>query len=240
MQKGEAPTQRAVPHISEIEDLSRELFEAIESCNFSAIENDRIRNAYYLAMRLHAQQAERSDGPYTHHILRVALRVARIEGANADCIIAALLHDAIEDQPEALSLLMRVKGGKRVDRINRFEELFGPEVRDIVVLLTKKQPRLGHKKPEYKEFILALVTDERALLIKVSDFLDNALGILDKPFELRRRLARKWEPVTPLLIMALHYLKHEHGLLGQDARKTLIGELHEAQRRLRLAKSLRH
>ncbi len=241
MKTREAPAQRAVPHISEIKELSQELFTAIDECNFSEIENERIHSAYHLAMRLHAPQDERSDGPYTHHILRVALRVTRVRGANADCIVAALLHDAYEDQREALSLLMRTKDGERVkSRVNRFKELFGEDVFDIVELLTKKPPRLGHKKPEYKEFILALVTDERALLIKVSDFLDNALGILDKPIELRRRLARKWEPVTPLLIMALQHLRHEHGLLGSTVRESLIGELQEARKRLRLAKSLKH
>jgi (p)ppGpp synthase/HD superfamily hydrolase len=231
----EAQQRREAPYISEIERLSKELFSIIDAQDFSAIERERIEHAYHLAMRLHAQQDPRSDGPYTHHILRVALRVARTQGANADSIAAALLHDAVEDQPEALSLLMRRKNGERVDRVSRFTELFGEDVFDIVTLLTKKPPRLGHKKPEYREFILGLVTDERALLVKISDFLDNALGILEKPDELRIRLARKWKPVVPLLIMALMHLKHEHGLLNTQTRQLFISELQEAGRRLTIA-----
>lgn len=237
MKKGEATTQRAVPHISEIRDLSQEFFTVVDACEFSDVEQKRIENAYHLAMRLHGQQNSRTDGPYTHHILRVALRVARTPGANPDCIAAALLHDAYEDQREALSVLMRKKNGQRIDdgRIARFKELFGDDVYDIVTLLTKKPPRLGHKKPEYREFILGLVIDERALLVKVSDFLDNALGILEKPNELRVRLARKWEPVVPLLIMALLHLRHEHKLLNTQTRSNLIAELQEADRRLKIA-----
>ncbi len=212
MARLEAQQRREAPYISEIETLSKELFVVVDAKDFSDVERERIDHAYHLAMHLHARQDPRSDGPYTHHILRVALRVIRTPGADADCLVAALLHDAVEDQPEALSLLMRIKNGERVDRVARFEELFGEAARDIVTLLTKKQPRLGHKKPEYREFILGLVTDERALLVKVSDFLDNALGILEKPKELRGRLAKKWEPVTPLLIMALRHLKHDHKL----------------------------
>lgn len=227
--------RREAPYISEIEHLSKDLFAVIERHHFSPVDCERIEHAFHLAMNLHARQEARSDGPYTHHILRVALRVARTPGANADCITAALLHDAVEDQPEALSILMRTKDGARVDRVTRFKELFGDEVYKIVELLTKKPPRLGHKKPEYREFILGLVTDERALLVKVSDFLDNSLGILEKPEKLRRRLARKWEPVAPLLIAALNNLKHEHGLLDADTRALLVGELQDAQRRLRIA-----
>jgi (p)ppGpp synthase/HD superfamily hydrolase len=184
-------------------------------------------------MRLHAQQAERSDGPYTHHILRVSIRVARTQGADADCIVAALLHDAVEDQPDTLSLLMRRKNGERVDRVARFQELFGESAQDIVKLLTKKPRRLGHKKPEYREFILGLVDDERALLVKVSDFLDNALGILEKPPELQKRLAKKWEPVAPLLIAALSFLKHADGILNLETRSQLVSELMVAELKLR-------
>ncbi|MFM2414578.1 MAG: hypothetical protein RI911_271 [Candidatus Parcubacteria bacterium] len=231
----EAQQRREAPYISEIETLSKELFSVIDSKDFSDTERERIDNAYHLAMRLHAQQNARSDGPYTHHILRVSIRVARTAGTTADCIVAALLHDAVEDQPYALSLLMRRRNGERVDRVARFQELFGEPVQDIVMLLTKKPRRLGHKKPEYREFILGLVTDERALLVKISDFLDNALGILEKPPELRGRLARKWEPVVPLLIMALKHLKHEHGILNAATRQRLTAELEEAGRRLTLA-----
>ena len=236
MTPSEHSSLRARPDVSEIKQLSEELFAVIESRNFSEYDATRIDHAYHLAMHLHAQQKERTDGPYTHHILRVALRVARTPGANADCIVAALLHDAYEDQRDALSILMRKKNGERVEsRVERFKELFGDEVYAIVELLTKKPPRLGHKRPEYREFILALVTDERALLVKISDFLDNALGILEKPLMLRRRLARKWEPVAPLLVVALAILRHEHELLSYTVRQQLIAELKEAERRLRIA-----
>ncbi len=237
MRRIEGIGERAAPDISEIKQLSEELFAVIEAQHLSEHDITRIEHAYHLAMRLHAQQEERSDGPYTHHILRVTLRVARTPGATTECIVAALLHDAYEDQRDALSLLMRMKDGERLEtgRIKRFKELFGDEVYDVVTLLTKKPPRLGHKKPEYRDFILSLVTDERALLVKVSDFLDNALGILDKPDDMRVRLARKWAPVVPLLTMALRSLKHEHGIIAPLVRTSLIIELEEADRRLQRA-----
>jgi (p)ppGpp synthase/HD superfamily hydrolase len=230
MARENAPERQ--PHISEIKELSQEFFDELDRHGVSAEEMGRITRAYHLAMRLHATQSERSDGPYTHHILRVALRVLRTPGATVDCIVASLLHDAAEDHRKKLGMILRARDGKRVNRYDRFDELFGHEVRDILALLTKKPPRLGHKKPEYKEYVLNLVSDERALLVKVSDFLDNALGILEKPVELRGRLAAKWEPVTPLLITALKDLTHEHGILTRDVRGQLIAELRIAAVRL--------
>lgn len=140
MKRGELPQERDVPYGSEIRELSKELFEAIDRCDFTIEEHDRIRTAYHLAMRLHARQAERSDGPYTHHILRVALRVIHAtRGKSADCVIAALLHDAIEDHPKSLAQIMRTEKGTLVNRRDRFDALFGKDVRDIVLLLTKKK-----------------------------------------------------------------------------------------------------
>ncbi len=233
MKRGELPQERDVPYGSEIRELSKELFEAIDTCDFTTEEHDRIRTAYHLAMRLHARQAERSDGPYTHHILRVTLRVIHAtRGTSADCVIAALLHDAIEDHPKSLAKIMRTERGTLVNRRERFDALFGKDVRDIVLLLTKKKSNLDHKTTRYQHYILHLTRDERALAIKVSDFLDNALVINKKPPELRTRLAKKWKPVAPLLIAALGRLTHEHGILDADMRTHLIGELEFAAREL--------
>ena len=55
------------------------------------------------ATRLHAD-ARRVREPYLNHLLRVAIRIIRYYGiTDVDVLTAALLHDAVEDQPEDLA-----------------------------------------------------------------------------------------------------------------------------------------
>jgi (p)ppGpp synthase/HD superfamily hydrolase len=53
------------------------------------------------AARWHADQRRKGEAaePYVNHLLEVAALVAEAEPGNTELIVAALLHDAIEDQP---------------------------------------------------------------------------------------------------------------------------------------------
>ena len=79
---------------------------------------DRFDAAYLLASDLHREQRRKGAGvPYIAHLLQVAGLVLEA-GADEDTAIAALLHDAVEDQGgEATRDLIAARFGERVARI---------------------------------------------------------------------------------------------------------------------------
>ncbi len=79
---------------------------------------DRFSSAVKLALHLHrAQKRKLSDTPFAAHLLRVAGTVLE-HGADEDTAIAAVLHDAVEDQggPKARETI-RSQFGERVASI---------------------------------------------------------------------------------------------------------------------------
>lgn len=81
--------------------------------------SERFEDALLLAVRLHATQVRKGNGtPYVAHLLGVASLVMEF-GGDEDLAIAALLHDAVEDQ-----------GG--LPTLDRIRQAFGDRVADVV------------------------------------------------------------------------------------------------------------
>ena len=140
-----------------------------------------LNRAYVYAVRMHGAQTRASGDPYFAHPIEVAgiLTEYRLDTAS---IVTALLHDVIEDTSVS-----------RKD----IEELFGPEVAELVEGVTKlsqlelasehtKQAQNLHK------FILAISKDVRVLMVKLADRLHNmrTLGFIKSPAK-RERIARE-------------------------------------------------
>jgi (p)ppGpp synthase/HD superfamily hydrolase len=128
----------------------------------------RFDAAFQYASRLHHDQVRKgSTIPYLSHLLAVAAIVIE-NGGTEDQAIAALLHDAVEDQPQ---------GGKTESEIG---SQFGGEVRRMVLALSDAT---GHPKPPWcdrKKAYLERLKDEPAdvLLVSLADKLHNARSIL--------------------------------------------------------------
>ncbi|BCY18096.1 MAG: HD domain-containing protein [Chloroflexi bacterium] len=128
---------------------------------------ERFREAFWLAMDLHANQRRKGSGtPYIAHLLGVASLVLEY-GGNEDEAIAALLHDAVEDQ-----------GGKPTRQL--IAEKFGETVAQIVDGCTDadtmpKPPWLERKK-SYIEHIPKASSSVK--LVSACDKLYNVRTIL--------------------------------------------------------------
>lgn len=127
----------------------------------------RFEEALVFAVRLHAEQTRKGTTvPYSAHLLAVT-SLALEYGADEDEAIAALLHDAVEDQGGAAIL----------DEIRR---RFGNAVAEIVAGCTDAwtTPRLPWR--ERKETYLAHLAEARASvrLVSAADKLHNARTIL--------------------------------------------------------------
>jgi len=133
-----------------------------------AIDVLRIARALDFAARKHAAQRRKGEAaePYINHLAEVALLVAEAtKGADADHVIAALLHDTIEDQ------------GVRHEEL---AEAFGIEVADLVQEVTddKSLPKAKRKALQVKH---APHKSPRARMLKVADKTSNLRSILASP-----------------------------------------------------------
>lgn len=127
---------------------------------FPASEQKRIRAAYTFATRAHKGQERFSTAghiPYVIHPIRVACSLVDEFGErNADALVAALLHDVVEDCDVSLGTI-----AKR----------FGPRVRQYVTALTWRK---GGPEAKWAQIDDMLREPRIVRLIKASDTIDNS------------------------------------------------------------------
>ncbi|MBR2300897.1 MAG: HD domain-containing protein [Bacteroidaceae bacterium] len=121
----------------------------------------RIHDAYLFAKDAHKDQRRKSGEPYIMHPLAVARIVANELGLGANPIIAAFLHDVVEDTEYT---------------IEDIKERYGDDVAFLVNVVTKKKKKQYESSKQidnYKQMLASLHYDIRALLIKLADRLHN-------------------------------------------------------------------
>ena len=133
----------------------------------SKIEKKSIKLAFETAKNAHGNQVRKSGEPYIFHPLKVARIVSEEIGLGAKSIIAALLHDVVEDTNIT---------------IDDVEILFGKEVSKIVDGLTKisklsKDKRVSIQAENFKKMLLSINDDVRVILIKIADRLHNMMTL---------------------------------------------------------------
>ncbi len=126
-----------------------------------ATDLDRVEAAYQLAAKAHASQVRKSGIPYITHPISVA-RTALVElNLGTNSIMAALLHDVVEDTDYT---------------IEDIRSAFGEDVAFLVDVLTKKDSgeyKVSKQIDNFKQMLDSINYDIRALLIKLSDRLHN-------------------------------------------------------------------
>ena len=146
----------------------------------SAEERDQVRQAYEYGARAHHDQRRLSGEPYISHPVAVATILAQLR-LDSETIVAALLHDVIEDTPTLRANL---------------EDHFGRQVAAIVDGVTKltRLGKAGHSHAQaasFRKMMLAMVDDIRVILVKLADRLHNmrTLDALDRTRQ--HRIARE-------------------------------------------------
>ena len=139
----------------------------------------RFSAALAYAAELHGDQRRKGTAiPYVAHLLAVAAIVIEY-GGDEDQAIAALLHDAVEDQ-----------GGH--DTLKRIRARFGPRVAGLVDACTDSYEQ-GSQKQEWKarkeKYLESLAgKSHEVLLISAADKLHNATSILEDYLVLKEEL----------------------------------------------------
>ncbi|HET9876352.1 MAG TPA: RelA/SpoT family protein [Mycobacterium sp.] len=145
-----------------------------------------LQRAYEVAEERHATQLRHSGDPYITHPLAVANILAEL-GMDTTTLVAALLHDTVEDTGYTLEELSAEFGeevGHLVDGVTKL---------DRVVLGTAAEAETIRK------MVIAMARDPRVLVIKVADRLHNMRTIRFLPPEKQARKARETlEVIAPL------------------------------------------
>ena len=173
----------------------RERF-AIEIAALPAPDRERIGRALELASRLHARDRRQRE-PYVNHLLRVATRViSHYRVRDLDVIVAALLHDSVEDHAGDLA-----PSGSQSDALAVLAAEFGPRAAGLVAAVTNPEPEPGRDRHEqYREHVAAsLAASPWARVIKASDFTDNGVGLIHTTGPRLATLAAKYAPLVPVL-----------------------------------------
>lgn len=141
---------------------------------------DVVHKAYQYASHCHRNQQRRSGEPYITHPLAVANILTNLR-LDLSSVIAAVLHDTVEDTEATL---------------DDIERQFGKDVRELVDGLTKiskikfrsSQERLAEN---FRKMVLAMSHDLRVILIKLADRLHNMRTLDNLPAPKRQRIAEE-------------------------------------------------
>ncbi len=171
-----------------------------------------IYRAYLFSAEAHEGQKRESGEAYIFHPLTVARILAELR-MDPPTIIAAILHDVIEDTPTAKEQLAKS---------------FGEEVAELVDGVSKLthiefETKAEAQAENFRKMMLAMVNDIRVILVKLADRLHNmrTLGVM-RP-EKRRRIAREtleiYAPIANRL--GMHSIRLELEDLGFQANSPL-------------------
>ncbi len=176
-----------------------ELVERVKRYNPRADEA-LLNRAYVYAMLAHGTQKRASGDPYFSHPLEVAAILTDLKLDDAT-IVAALLHDTIEDTAATK---------------DDIREKFGPAIAELVDGLTKlKKLDLVSKQAvqaeNLRKLLLAITSDVRVLLVKLADRLHNMRTLHYVPPAKRSRISQETLDIYAPLAgrMGMHDMREE-------------------------------
>ena len=139
-----------------------------------------IKKAFYTSMEAHSGMRRKSGEPYIFHPLEVAEICISEIGLGTTSIIAALLHDVVEDTDY---------------EIDDIERLFGKKVARIIDGLTKISGVFEHGSSQqaenFRKMLLTLSDDVRVILIKLADRLHNMRTLQSMPRNKQLKIANE-------------------------------------------------
>ncbi|MGQ4661492.1 RelA/SpoT family protein [Lysobacter sp. F6437] len=155
-----------------------------------------LRRAWTVGAAAHAGQSRKSGEPYITHPVAVA-RVLADQGLDVETLIAAILHDTIEDTPLTRDCIATEFGGTVAELVDGVTKLDKLHFRD----------RQEANAESFRKMLLAMSRDLRVILIKLADRLHNMRTLGAKDAASRERIAREtleiYAPIAQRLGMNL-------------------------------------
>lgn len=165
----------------------------------------QIQNVYRFSRDAHEGQFRSSGEPYITHPVAVATILAEM-GLDYETLIAALLHDVIEDTPVTHEEITEKYGDSvavLVEGVSKLDKL-------------KFRNRQEAQAENFRKMVMAMVRDVRVILIKLADRTHNMRTLGALRVSKRHRIAKETlEIYAPLAYrLGIHHLKAELEELG--------------------------
>ncbi len=178
MTPGETILPPPAPVEDTIPDYLREL--EVAAAYLPVEQQARLRRAWQVGAAAHADQTRKSGEPYITHPVAVAAVLAE-QKVDVETLVAAILHDTIEDTPLTREQLAAE---------------FGETVAELVEGVTKLDKIKFSSRQEaaaesFRKMMLAMARDLRVILIKLADRLHNMRTLGAQPGPARERIARE-------------------------------------------------
>ncbi|MBR2420476.1 MAG: bifunctional (p)ppGpp synthetase/guanosine-3',5'-bis(diphosphate) 3'-pyrophosphohydrolase, partial [Rikenellaceae bacterium] len=145
-----------------IEEKYQDLMQVCEKIIRKPADRDFIKKAFFLAKEAHKGVRRRSGEPYLLHPIAVAKIAVDEIGLGVKSVVAALLHDVVEDTEYTVEDITNMFGQKiatMVDGLTKMSGVFNTE--------TSEQAE------NFRKVLLTLSDDVRVILIKIADRLHN-------------------------------------------------------------------
>ena len=143
-----------------IEDRAQHVFDVM-SPRTAEEDMKRLKDAFLLAREAHAPQVRKTGEPYILHPIAVATIAAEELHLDVNSVIAAFLHDVVEDTPHPLEEI-----GSR----------FGDDVAFLVNVLTKREKKnyeMSKQVDNFCQILDSMQIDIRPIMVKLADRLHN-------------------------------------------------------------------
>lgn len=160
---------------------------------------EKVEAAYVMARDAHRGQTRQSGEPYITHPLAVATLLAQWH-LDAQALIAAILHDVVEDTPTTKDEIAKRFGKPVADLVDGVSKL------DKLQFATLEEAQAEN----FRKMLLAMARDVRVILIKLADRLHNMRTLDAVKQSKQERVAREtleiYSPIAYRLgLNAVHY-----------------------------------
>jgi len=141
---------------------------------------EKIQRAYRFSAKAHEGQKRKSGEPYIHHPLEVAYILGEMH-MDHQALMAAILHDVIEDTPTGKTEISRKFGkgvAELVDGVSKLDKIEFESFAEA-------------QAHNFRKMLMAMSNDIRVILVKLADRLHNMRTLESLKPEKRRRIARE-------------------------------------------------
>jgi (p)ppGpp synthase/HD superfamily hydrolase len=226
----------------------------LDEAKVNSVSLSMVEDAIRLAAYLHRNDIRQARGKnltdnYINHPLRNTLRLMRLGVYDTDVIVACILHDTVEDHPK--DIVKNLSGENYKDfedssvasrmqlrswALSYIADIFNPEVARIVEKVSNLPLERGLskelKREEYIKHVTEVITDDpHVFLVKVSDFIDNAVGLYHTQSNpaMVQHLSRKYLPLISVFKEQLMKLDFP---LSSGSRNRIMRQLEDGEKRL--------
>jgi GTP diphosphokinase / guanosine-3',5'-bis(diphosphate) 3'-diphosphatase len=159
-----------IEKVTKINDVN----DAIAHLKQNIASSDAIQQALTLAQQAHHNQFRKSGEAYIVHPVLVASIVASITGDEA-MVIAALLHDVVEDTPITIEKIAEEYGPDVAHLVEGLTKI--DTIRDAQLIPSNSDQKLIVSALTFRKMLIASIEDVRVLVVKLCDRLHNMLTL---------------------------------------------------------------